>query len=182
MAELLYNYLQMNKYTAYFDKSAIPIFEKYKERIQKICGEIIYDTLEGIFMDDDESEDTIRIILCNSDSLPTSVFVGYMETDEEPPYLESSYTCSSELKKGGALLRFLGLLVANKKNSSITTMTGGISGGIPAIKETDTIEQVNEKRERLARYHAELGAVVENKKFTYHLDKVLDNIPLIFSV
>ena len=181
MAEILYNYLKMNNYTAYFDTLAIPKFKEHEERIREICGEIIYDTLEGVFEDDD-SDNVIKIILCNSDDLPTSVFVGYMETDEAEPYLESSYTCSSELKIGGVLLRFLGLLVANKKNGSIKTMTGSISGGIPAIREDDTKEQAIIKHKRLIQYHINLNAEVKNSKFIYHLDKVLEIIPIIFAV
>jgi len=115
MTEVLYNYLKVNRYTAYFDTEAVTIFKANREIYNTICGENIFETLEGIFEHDD-SDNVVKIILTNSENQPTSIFVGYMETHAEIPYFESSYTCSSELRRGGVLLRFLGLLTANKKN------------------------------------------------------------------
>ena len=56
------------------------------------------------------------------------------------------------------------------------------SGGIPAIREDDTKEQAIIKHKRLVQYHINLNAEVKNSKFIYHLDKVLEIIPIIFAV
>ena len=189
---ILYKYLRQNNVTVKVYKKAVNEFNKYdpfnNHPLEKICGDLMYDQLLGYFMDDDDDDDddeidSVKIMLLKDDS-PISVFLGFIDTDEKTKikYLESSTTCSSKLPKAGALLRFLGLLLANDKDKSVQTMSGSIAGGIPAITDDDTPEQEKIKKQRLINYHKKLGAEVtpNGKKFTYHLNKVLEIIPSLY--
>ena len=108
--------------------------------------------------------------------MPVSVFYGTIEDG----HLSSDFTCSSELPKGGILLRFYALLLAKQINPDITSLTGGISGGIPALNLEDSREEHNEKRKKLRKYHIDNGASVEGDKFTYNLPSVQAKITEIF--
>ena len=57
----------------------------------------------------------------------------------------------------------------HKENNSIQSLTGGISGGIPALLSVDSKEAVNEKRKKLSEYHIKNGSIINGNKFIYNL-------------
>ena len=126
------------------------------------------------------SKDIIKLLIIKEGTEePVSVFYGNIEDNQ----LSSDYTCSSQLVKGGALLRFYALLVANERTEgNVTQLTGGISGGIPPINDTDITIVANEKKERLRNYHEKLGATLseDRTEFTYNLPDVMNKINEIF--
>ena len=164
--EILQEYLDRNGYTILRDNEATDIFMSNKKKFEKICGETIFDGLEAFI--GTEGPDIIKLLILNNSGMPVSVFYGTIEDG----HLSSDFTCSSELPKGGILLRIYVLLLANQINPAITSLTGGISGGIPALKLEDSREEENEKREKLRKYHIDNGATVEDDKFTYNLPAV----------
>jgi hypothetical protein len=172
---ILESYLKKNGCNIYKGEEAVEIYRNNRERFEEICGSVIYDTLDG-FMDNDDEDDNIKLIIVNNEENPISVFYGTIEDNK----LSSDYTCSSELPKGGVLLRFYALLLANKKNNSIQTLTGGISGGIPALLSVDSTEAVNEKRKKLSDYHIKNGAVINGSTFIYNLSDVQVKIVEMF--
>ena len=174
--DILQGYLDRNGCKIIEGKEATDTYIANKEMFETICGSNIYDTLDNYMSDEDEDDNVIKLIILNGEGNPTSVFYGTIEDG----HLSSDYTCSSKLPKGGILLRFYALLLANKINPVITTLTGGISGGIPAIEETDSKEVEIEKRERLQNYHINNGANIEGNKFTYNLPTVKEKIVEIF--
>jgi hypothetical protein len=109
---------------------------------------------------------------------PVSIYYGTIDSDTDT--LSSDYICSSlnepKLRKGGLLLSFYALLLANKSNPNITTFSGGISGGIPSLTYEDTPDEVITKRKALSDYHIKNGAVVNENIFTYNLDNVMTYI------
>ena len=108
--------------------------------------------------------------------------MGAVEKDSNGnSYFESSYTCSSELKYGGVLLRYLGFLLAAKKNNDVKKMIGFICGSIPSLEYEDSRELHLKKKKRLIDYHKKFCQDVTNDTFTYHLNKVLDQIPKLFN-
>jgi hypothetical protein len=141
--DILQDYLDRNGYKILRGKEATDVYIENREKIKKICGSTIFDTLDDFMSDDDEDDDVIKLLIVNREGNPTSVFYGTIEDG----HLSSDYTCSYKLPKGGILLRFYALLLANKKNPDITSLTGGISGGIPAIEETDSREEEKKKKE-----------------------------------
>lgn len=172
---ILESYLKKNGCKIFKGEEAVEIYRNNKVSFEGICGSSIYDTLDG-FMDDDEEDNNIKLIIVNNKERPISVFYGTIEDN----HLSSDYTCSSELPKGGLLLRFYALLLANKENNSIQNLTGGISGGIPAILPTDSTEAVNEKRKKLSDYHIKNGAIINGNIFIYNLSDVQLKIVEIF--
>ena len=149
-------------------------YTKNSDNFKEICGETIFDGLEAFI--GTEGPDIIKLLILNNSGIPVSVFYGTIEDG----HLSSDFTCSSELPKGGILLRFYALLLANQINPDITSLTGGISGGIPALNLEDSREEHNEKREKLRKYHIDNGASVEDDKFTYNLASVQAKIVEIF--
>lgn len=165
--DILDSYLKKNGCKIFKGKEAVEIYRSNRESFEEICGSAIYDTLDG-FMDNDDEDDDIKLIIVNSKEKPISVFYGTIEDT----HLSSDYTCSSELPKGGVLLRFYALLLANKENNSIQSLTGGISGGIPALLSVDSTEAINEKRKKLSEYHVKNGAIINGSTFIYNLSDV----------
>ena len=172
--DILQEYLDRNGYTILRGKEATSIFMSNKEKFEKICGETIFDGLEAFI--GSKGPDIIKLLILNNSGMPVSVFYGTIEDG----HLSSDFTCSSELPKGGILLRFYALLLANEKNPVVTSLTGGISGGRPALKLEDSREEENEKREKLRKYHIDNGASVEDDKFLYNLPDVQAKIVEIF--
>lgn len=175
--DILESYLEKNDCKIYKGKEALKIYRYNRDTFEEICGSAIYDTLDG-FMDNNDEDDIIKLIICNSKEKPISVFYGTIELEEN--YLSSDYTCSSELPKGGVLLRFYALLLANEKNNSIQSLIGGISGGIPALLSVDSKDIVEEKREKLREYHIKNGATINDNKFIYNLSDVKVKIVEMF--
>jgi hypothetical protein len=173
--DILDSYLKKNGCKIFKGKEALEIYRSNRESFEEICGSAIYDTLDG-FMDNDDEDDDIKLIIVNSKEKPISVFYGTIENNN----LSSDYTCSSELSKGGVLLRFYALLLANKENNNIQTLTGGISGGIPALLSVDSVEAVNEKRKKLSEYHVKNGAIINGSTFIYNLSDVQVKIVEMF--
>jgi hypothetical protein len=177
--DILESYLKKNGCKIFSGKEAVEIYRSNRENFEEICGSTIYDTLDdfmGYDDDNDDNDDIITLIIVNNKGNPISVFYGTIEDN----YLSSDYTCSSELPKGGALLRFYALLIANKENNNIQSLTGGISGGIPAILFTDSAAVVNEKRKKLSEYHVKNGAIINDNKFIYNLTDVQVKIVEMF--
>lgn len=172
---ILDSYLKKNGCKIFKGKEALEIYRSNRESFEEICGSAIYDTLDG-FMDNDDEDDDIKLIIVNSKEKPISVFYGTIEHNN----LSSDYTCSSELSKGGVLLRFYALLLANKENNNIQSLTGGISGGIPALLSVDSVEAVNEKRKKLSEYHVKNGAIINGSTFIYNLSDVQVKIVEMF--
>lgn len=172
--DILQDYLHRNDYKILTGKEATDIFMSNKEKFEEICGETIFSGLED-FMDT-KGTNIIKLLIVNNSEMPVSVFYGTIEDG----HLSSDFTCSSELPKGGILLRFYALLLANGKNPAVTSLTGGISGGIPALKLADSIEEEKKKKENLRNYHIDNGASVEGNKFTYNLPDVQTKIVEIF--
>jgi hypothetical protein len=173
--DVLESYLKKNGCKIFKGQEAVEIYRSNRVSFEGICGSAIYDTLDG-FMDNDDEDDDIKLIIVNNEEKPISVFYGTIEDN----YLSSDYTCSSELPKGGLLLRFYALLLANKENNSIQKLTGSISGGIPALLSVDSTDIVNEKRKKLSDYHIKNGAIVNGNIFIYNLSDVLVKIVEIF--
>ena len=144
-----------------------------------ICGENIFITLEDFFTT--KNKNYIKYILLNNNNEVTSIFGGEIDNNN---ILESSYTCSKEIPRGGLLLRFYALLQANNKNKNITKIIGGISGGIPSIQITDNPEDIERKKEVLINYHIKNGAIVydNNSKFEYTIDNIKLKIPELFQI
>ena len=172
--EILQEYLDRNGYTIIIGDEATDIFMSNKKKFEKICGETIFDGLEAFI--GTEGPDIIKLLILNNSGIPVSVFYGTIEDG----HLSSDFTCSSELPKGGILLRFYALLLANENNPGVTSLTGGISGGIPALNLEDSREEHNEKRKKLRKYHIDNGASVEDDKFIYNLPSVQAKILTIF--
>jgi hypothetical protein len=172
--EILQEYLDRNGYTIIIGDEATDIFMSNKKKFEKICGETIFDGLEAFI--GTEGPDIIKLLILNNSGIPVSVFYGTIEDG----HLSSDFTCSSELPKGGILLRFYALLLVNENNPGVTSLTGGISGGIPALNLEDSREEHNEKRKKLRKYHIDNGASVEDDKFTYNLPSVQAKIAEIF--
>lgn len=175
--DILQDYLHRNGYKILKGREATDAYKSNREKFLEICGETIFGTLDG-FMEDYDDDDIIKLLIVNREEKPSSVFYGTIEDG----HLSSDYTCSSELPKGGVLLRFYALLLANQINPDITSLTGGISGGIPAIKSDDSSEVIEEKTERLRNYHINNGATVEDDKFTYKLPSIRARIVEIFGM
>jgi hypothetical protein len=172
---ILLNYLHKYGYNIQEGTTAVSIYENNRDKFEKICGNNIFNTLDDFFTDNDDYND-LKYILIDSTGEPTSIFIGTMNDD----FISSDYTCSSKLPKGGTLLRFYALLSANEKNKNITKLTGGISGGIPAINENDSKEYEIEKRLKLKKYHLSNGAIVNDNEFVYNLDDVKRKIIELF--
>ena len=172
--DILQDYLHRNDYKILTGKEATDIFMSNKEKFEEICGETIFDGLEAFI--GSKGPDIIKLLILNNSGMPVSVFYGTIEDG----HLSSDFTCSSELPKGGILLRFYALLLAKQINPDITSLTGGISGGIPALNLEDSREEHNEKRKKLRKYHIDNGASVEDDKFTYNLPSVQAKIAEIF--
>jgi len=172
--DILQDYLHRNDYKILTGKEATDIFMSNREKFEEICGETIFSGLED-FMGT-KGADIIKLLIVNSSEMPVSVFYGTIEHG----HLSSDFTCSYELPKGGILLRFYALLLANGKNPAVTSLTGGISGGIPALKLADSIEEEKKKKESLRNYHIDNGASVEGNTFTYNLPDVQAKIVEIF--
>ena len=172
--DILQEYLDRNGYTIIIGDEVTGIFISNKKKFEKICGETIFDGLDAFI--GTEGHNIIKLLILNNSGIPVSVFYGTIEDG----HLSSDFTCSSELPKGGILLRFYALLLANEKNPVVTSLTGGISGGIPALKLEDSREEHNEKRKKLRKYHIDNGASVEDDKFTYNLPSVQAKIAEIF--
>ena len=172
--DILQDYLHRNGYTIIIGDEATDIFMSNKKKFEKICGETIFDGLDAFI--GTEGHNIIKLLILNNSGIPVSVFYGTIEDG----HLSSDFTCSSELPKGGILLRFYALLLAKQINPDITSLTGGISGGIPALNLEDSREEENEKREKLRKYHIDNGASVEDDKFTYNLPSVQAKIAEIF--
>ena len=139
--QILMNYLNHYGFTIISGRVTTKIFKENLETFEDICGESIFGTLEGFFSTN--SKNYIKLILLNREKQVTSIFGGEIINDNT---LESSYTCSKEIPKGGVLLRFYALLTANDNNPSITKMTGSIEGAIPPIKEEDSEEVAQGKK------------------------------------
>ena len=172
--DILQEYLDRNGYTIIIGDEVTGIFISNKKKFEKICGETIFDGLDAFI--GTEGHNIIKLLILNNSGIPVSVFYGTIEDG----HLSSDFTCSSELPKGGILLRFYALLLANQINPDITSLTGGISGGIPALNLEDSREEHNEKRKKLRKYHIDNGASVEDDKFTYNLPSVQAKIAEIF--
>ena len=172
--DILQEYLDRNGYTIIIGDEVTGIFISNKKKFEKICGETIFDGLDAFI--GTEGHNIIKLLILNNSGIPVSVFYGTIEDG----HLSSDFTCSSELPKGGILLRFYALLLANQINPDITSLTGGISGGIPALNLEDSREEHNEKRKKLRKYHIDNGASVEDDKFTYNLPDVQTKIAEIF--
>ena len=172
--DILQEYLDRNGYTIIIGDEVTGIFISNKKKFEKICGETIFDGLDAFI--GTEGHNIIKLLILNNSGIPVSVFYGTIEDG----HLSSDFTCSSELPKGGILLRFYALLLAKQINPDITSLTGGISGGIPALNLEDSREEHNEKRKKLRKYHIDNGASVEDDKFTYNLPSVQAKIAEIF--
>ena len=172
--DILQEYLDRNGYTIIIGDEVTGIFISNKKKFEKICGETIFDGLDAFI--GTEGHNIIKLLILNNSGIPVSVFYGTIEDG----HLSSDFTCSSELPKGGILLRFYALLLAKQINPDITSLTGGISGGIPALNLEDSREEHNEKRKKLRKYHIDNGASVEDDKFTYNLPDVQTKIAEIF--
>ena len=140
--------------------------DEINKQILKICGDSIGPTANDILEDE---ESVIYFIIENTDI--KGLFIGFVDDNE----LESAYTCSAG-KGRGELLRYYALINVNSQNNKIIKLTGGISGGIPALEYNDTHEIIEKKQKNLIKYHEKRGAIVKDLFFTYSLDTVKNNI------
>ena len=158
------------------NNSQIP---KFKQKILLLCGDTIYDTIDG-YLDDPDSNDIIKLII--NDKLDiTGIFIGNIESDNDITYMESSYTCSRPGGARGELLRYYALLEAHKQNNNIQSIRGSLSGGIPAKQDTDSIIVLQRKEEALLNYHIKRGATINEDSynryyFKYSIKQVTDNV------
>ena len=136
---------------------------KYKTEIERLCGPLIEFNVE-------KDENKIMFIIISND-IVIAAFQGYIEDDK----IVDTITCAQQGNKLGEYLRYYALLKTNKTNKNVAKFTGGISGGIPALLETDTKEIIIEKQERLKKYHENRGALIEEETFTYSLHVVNSN-------
>jgi len=182
---ILDTYLNNNDCTIYTQEDAQHIYKYHNdtniELFENMCGEMADQlvSLVDTYNKDDDPDSIILLITKNN--IPISIFHGTIEDNK----LISDITCSSgELKKGGMFLRFYAVLLAKKINSNITELTGGISGGIPALKEDDTYEIEKEKKDNLKTYHLRHGATLNDDGtiFTYTLTTVQEQILELFQI
>lgn len=176
--KILLDYINKYGFTIVSDNEAEKLFKNNMEKFEHICGENIYLTLEDFFIENDDDDGrTLKFILINKNNEPTSIFGGEIDGDK----LESSYTCSSEIPKGGILLRFYALLKANKLDDNVTKLVGGISGSIPPIDyDNDSDEIIERKKQKLFDYHIKNGATVIGNNFEYNIEEVKKRIPELF--
>ena len=170
-------YLEHHRCKIFKNKEALDVYRLHKEKVGKICGSIIFDTLDGVFESEDE-ENVIKLLIVNKEEKPISVFYGTIEGNQ----LSSDYTCSTELPNGGALLRFYALFLANKENGKIQSVTGSISGGIPPLSSDDSEVEVRAKKTKLRNYHFSKGATIDGDTFQYTMSDVVTKIPEMFRV
>jgi hypothetical protein len=174
-------YLKHHRCKIFKNKEALDVYRLHKETnkktVEEMCGSIIFDTLDGVFENEDE-ENVIKLLIVNKEEKPISVFYGTIEGNQ----LSSDYTCSTELPNGGALLRFYALFLANKENGKIQSVTGGISGGIPPLSSDDSEAEVDAKKTKLRNYHFSRGATIDGDTFQYTISYVVTKIPEMFRV
>lgn len=179
--EILDKYLTYYNYKIYRDEAAHNIYMDNIILCEDMCGEMS-DQLDSLVATYDKDEDTDAIILLITDAnnIPVAIFHGTFQNNE----LVSNITCSTtKLKRGGVLLRFYALLIANKLDNKVTKLTGGISGGIPPLMPGDSSEVEQEKKQRLHDYHLKNGATIdENNEFIYNLDNVKNKIEELFVI
>ena len=179
--ELLDTYLANNYCNLYRDEEAHEIYMKNITLCQEICGEQMSDQLDSLvetYVKDEEPE-AILLLITNIENKPIAIFHGTIEDGK----LTSNITCSTtELKKGGVLLRFYALLIANRLDPEITEIIGGIEGGIPPLMEDDSDEVIQKKQKKLHDYHFKNGATIYENKFTYKLGDVQDKIIELFTI
>jgi hypothetical protein len=150
--------------------------------VDALCGEVISSTCDLDFLQSSYEDDEYLVLMCLKNDEIVGIFFG--EIYEKDNYLESSYTCSSgKIKKIGELMRYYGFLLVNNDNASIAIMSGSASGGIPAQKPDDSPKTEKTKSENLLDYHVKRGAAVnrDDKKFSYAIDTVIDNVEQILS-
>jgi hypothetical protein len=153
-------------------------FISNSDDIKILCGDFLYDSV--VYLIDMVDESQIRYMVKDTGNIVIGVFIGYNEPDK----LESSYTCATS--GFGELLRYYALLNSNLTNPTIVRMYGGISGGIPPLREDDTPDLAEEKYQRLVSYHKKRGAdIVDNvgssSEFIYNLPNVIDRVTYLYT-
>jgi len=153
--------------------------DPFYEDLEKLCGETINDTcqglLEGYFEDEEEDESIIGLVLRDKDRL-TGIFIGEIDTGT-PKVLQNAYSCAERGGMRGELLGYLGLLKYREDGGEATELFGTPAGGIPPIVKGDTESDEDRKTQALLNYHIKRGANIDKDgNFTYTLDQILKNI------
>lgn len=179
--EILDTYLKKNGCKIHRDEDAHRIYMDNIEICHDICDKQMGYQLDSLYETYNKEDDpeAILLLITNINNKPIALFRGEIDDDK----LNSDITCSTELKKGGVLLRFYALLIVNNLDPKITELTGGLSGGIPPLSgDLESPEIVAAKQKKLYDYHLNNGATINGNKFTYKLDVVQNKIIEFFSI
>ena len=173
---LLQKYLTRDKETI-VDITDMEASDALYKDIQGLCGDDIYDSLDGYLRsfledEDEDEDDLICFSLRDAKGMTTGFFMGYIEADG----LESSYACAKPGGSRGELLRYMALLKARKGGADVSVLYGSPSGGIPAIRIGDSQSDISIKKKALVDYHVKRGATIEDGLFRYTIEQVLTNI------
>jgi hypothetical protein len=147
------------------------------KELTNLCGSVMDTNIQGNL----EDEDQFKFVILNSQKKIVAVITGHFEKGE----IVDISRCS-KIPGGGEVLLYYSLLKFNTFHNT-KHLSGYIAGAIPPIKEGDSPEVEQEKKERLNEYHIGRGArVVEdsygNREFTYSYPDILDNCDRLVNV
>jgi hypothetical protein len=161
------------------DLSDMTVNDSLYEDLRELCGDDIYDSLDGVlryYIEEEDEDDTLVCFFLLDEDRITGLFMGHIETEG----LESSYTCAKPGGSRGELLGYLGLLKARKDGAKVSVLYGSSSGGIPAIRGGDSHSTIIDKKKALLDYHEKRGATIygedTHKMFRYTIGQVLENV------
>ena len=147
------------------------------KELTNLCGSVMDTNIQGNL----EDEDQFKFVILNSRKKIVAVITGYFEKGE----IVDISRCS-KIPGGGEVLLYYSLLKFNTFHNT-KHLSGYIAGAIPPIKEGDSPEVEQEKKERLNKYHIDRGARVSedsygNREFTYSYPDILDNCDRLVNV
>ena len=147
------------------------------KELTNLCGSVMDTNIQGNL----EDEDQFKFVIVNSRKKIVAVITGHFEKGE----IFDISRCS-KVPGGGEVLLYYTLLKYNTIHNT-KHLHGYIAGAIPPIKEGDSPEVEQEKKERLNKYHIDRGARVEedgngNREFTYSYPNILDNCDRLVNV
>lgn len=186
---ILNTYLSDNGCILHTQEAALTIYKAYFKNnkdgdlFDKMCGDMVDQVTSLVGSRGKKIDPDIILLLITKNNTPISIFHGTIETDHT---LTSDITCSNpdELRRGGMFLRFYAVLLAKQIDPELIALTGGISGGIPALAEGDSVEEEEAKRANLIKYHVNHGANLDehNHMFTYTLPTIQTQILKLFTI
>lgn len=191
---ILNTYLSHNGCILHTQEAALTIYKAYFKNnkdgdlFDKMCGDMVDQVNSLVGSYGKKIDPDIILLLITKNNTPISIFHGTIDIVKESNdhILLSDITCSNpdELRRGGMFLRFYAVLLAKQIDPELIALTGGISGGIPALAEDDSVEVEEAKRTKLIEYHLKHGAKLDedNHIFTYTLPTIQTQILKLFTI